>query len=162
MRAALLTGFKILVAETTSYERHRASALVRGAGASQVWTARGPNEAMHLARLACADAVVIGPELAIDGGIVFIRRLRDASGGLDACVPIAVLCKRALTEWVRAARGAGADQIVLLPVAADMLGLRILHMLARAGGAVGHGDRHTAVEATVTDADANPGLTLVH
>lgn len=162
MRATLLAGFKILVAESTSYERHRASSLVRRAGASEVWTAREPGEALHLLRLARADALVIGPELAIDGGIALIRRLRAGGEDVDAAMPVMILCKRALTEWVRAARSAGADSILQLPAAADMVGLRILHIIARSGDVTRCAAWRGGDGAGVADADANPGLINVH
>lgn len=162
MRATLLTGFSILVAESTGYERHRASTLLRRAGASEVRTARSASEALHLLRLARADALVIGPELAIDGGIALVRRLRGGDGDIDAATPVLILCKRALVEWVRAARTAGTDSILQLPVAADMLGLRILHIIARAGGR-GWCTAWLGRDGTgVADADANPGLINVH
>jgi two-component system, chemotaxis family, chemotaxis protein CheY len=120
-----LANLRILVADDNANMRAVIRTLLQGLGCHKVVEANDGADALEVMRSAPVDIAIV--DLLMDplDGLDFIRLVRTSTDSVDPHLPIIVLSAHSDRARVTQARDAGANEVMVKPVSANSLALRL-------------------------------------
>ncbi|MBR9824854.1 MAG: response regulator [Alphaproteobacteria bacterium] len=128
---SMLKGLNILVVEDVDAIRALVVRIVESLGADNVHQAMGIETALAELDSRPFDVILLDYELSGRDGLVVIKKLREDLDHFNHETPIIVLTGHSEAHIVQDCMQAGAEGYLVKPVMPDMLGQRILQVLAK-------------------------------
>jgi two-component system chemotaxis response regulator CheY len=117
-----LEKVRFLIVDDNVHMLNIVKTILRGFGATQVFEARDPQQALFCLKHDSIDIVVLDYIIGEEDGVAFLRRLRRAPDSPAPFVPVIMLTAHSERPRVEAARDAGATEFCAKPVtAAEMM-----------------------------------------
>ena len=116
--SASLEKIRFLVVDDNVHALNLVKTMLRGLGATQVYDARTPAQALEHLRKEEIDIVILDYMLGETDGVEFLRRLRTDPKSPAPFMPVIMLTAHTERRRVEAARDAGANAFCTKPVTA--------------------------------------------
>lgn len=126
-----IQGKKILVIEDQEFMRDMVVRIIKRLGCDAVLEAANGEEGISICQQSMPDAVICDINMKPVDGIEFLRRVRQAEGGINATLPVIFLTNDAQEETVMAAREYRANAFIVKPVTVNAIENKLGQVLER-------------------------------